>query len=355
MSRDSTCYTTPPVCTDIGVFHVSDPASSASSSSRRLLLLVLKIATSTVLLWLLLSRVDLAQLWQTARTASRGWMAAAIGLYGLMCLVSAWRWQVLLAAQNVNLRLGRLLSSILVATFFNNFLPSNIGGDVIRIGDTARAAGSKTLATTVVLLDRGLGLLGLMLVAALGATLAADSTATALVGGAGVLWLAFGVAVGVSAPFLLAPAFVGRALRPLEALHQEWVRERVERLTTALGRFRDMPGALMLCFAGGILVQASLVIFYAAVAQGLSIPITLPQLAVLVPLSFIVQMIPLSVNGFGIREAAFTLYFARVGLPAESALALSFIGAILIMLFSLSGAAAYVVRGRAAYSADASS
>ena len=49
----------------------------------------------------------------------------------------------------------RLTASFLVATFFNNFLPSNIGGDVIRIADTAPAAGSKTLATTVVLIDRG--------------------------------------------------------------------------------------------------------------------------------------------------------------------------------------------------------
>ena len=65
---------------------------------------------------------------------------------------------------------GGLTSSFLVATFFNNFLPSNIGGDVIRITDTAPAAGSKTLATTVVLIDRGIGLLGLVLVAALGAS-----------------------------------------------------------------------------------------------------------------------------------------------------------------------------------------
>lgn len=317
---------------------------TASSSSRRLVLLLVKVVVSAGLLWLLLSRVDVAQLWQTARTASPLWLSVAIGLYCAMCLVSAWRWRVLLDAQNVDVRLRRLFSSILVAMFFNNFLPSNIGGDVVRIRDTARAAGSKTLATTVVLLDRGMGLLSLILVAAVGATLAADNGAASLIGGAGALWLIFVVALGVSTPLVLAPAFVGRMLRPLETLHQDWVRERLGRLTTALGRFRDMPGALLLCFAGGILVQATLVVFYAAVARGLSIPITLPQLAVLVPLSFIVQMIPLSVNGFGIREAAFTLYFARIGLPAESALALSFIGAILVMMFSLSGAAAYVLR-----------
>ena len=72
-----------------------------------------------------------------------------------MILVSAWRWGLLLNAQGLVFSFSRLTSSFLVATFFNNFLPSNIGGDVVRIADTAPAAGSKTLATTVVLIDRG--------------------------------------------------------------------------------------------------------------------------------------------------------------------------------------------------------
>ena len=63
--------------------------------------------------------------------------------------------------------------------------------------------------------------------------------------------------------------------------------------------------------------------------------------------SFIVQMAPVSVNGLGVREATFSYYFARLGLPLESALALSFLGAVLLMIFSLSGAAAYIARQRA--------
>ena len=92
---------------------------------------------------MLLSRVDLARLWVTARTASIPWLLAALGLYFAMIFVSAWRWGLLLRAQRIMVRLGTLLRSYLVATFFNNFLPSNIGGDVIRVRDTARAADRK--------------------------------------------------------------------------------------------------------------------------------------------------------------------------------------------------------------------
>ena len=101
-------------------------------------------------------------------TASVPWLVAALALYLAMILASAWRWGLLLGAQGIPFTFGRLTSSFLVATFFNNFLPSNIGGDVIRIADTAPAAGSKTLATTVVLIDRGHRAARLVLMAAVG-------------------------------------------------------------------------------------------------------------------------------------------------------------------------------------------
>ena len=74
------------------------------------------------------------------------------------------------------------------------------------------------------------------------------------------------------------------------------------------------------------------------------IPIGFAELAVIVPISFIVQMVPVSMNGFGVREATFGFYFTRLGLPLESALLVSFVGAALIMLFSLSGGVAYLGR-----------
>jgi len=135
-------------------------------------------------------------------------------------------------------------------------------------------------------------------------------------------------------------------LAPLKALHQEWVEERIGRLVSALARFSETPRALGLGFAGAILVQAILVAFYAAIAHALRVPIPMSHLAILVPLSFIVQMAPVSVNGLGVREATFSYYFARLGLPLESALALSFLGAVLVMVFSLSGGAISLSRSR---------
>ena len=318
---------------------------SGAARARHLLIPVLKAGVSVALLWLLFSRVDVSRLWSVARNASAPWLAAALGLYLVMVLASAWRWRLLLTAQGLDFPLSKLTSSFLVATFFNNFLPSNIGGDVIRIADTAPAAGSKTLATTVVLIDRGLGLLGLVLMAAMGAT-AGPRLADASSLGPGMLWTGFGLATMIATPALLMPNGLARLLQPLCVLHPEWMGERLERLTGALARFRESPAALGGCFAGAVFVQTVLVGFYLAIAHSMKIPIGFAELAVIVPLSFIVQMLPVSMNGFGVREATFGFYFTRLGLPLESALLVSFMGAALIMLFSLSGGVLYMARQR---------
>jgi len=324
---------------------VSSAEAPTPSPTRRRLIFAAKIVVSAALLALLVSRSDAPRIWSYVRTASIPWLVGALGLYLLMVLASAWRWGLLLDAQGVRVPATRLTQSFLVATFFNNFLPSNIGGDVVRITDTAKDARSRTLAALVVLMDRGIGLLGLVLLAAVAASVAAASSALQGPVPSWTLWGGFVVGTAVSAPAVFAPGMLERVLAPLRRLHPEWIGARLEALGGVLERFRRAPGALMGCFVGAIVVQALLVAFYAAVAHSIHVPISPWHMAVVVPVSFLVQMLPISVNGLGLREATFSFYFSRLGLPIEAALVVSLLGAGLVMVFSLSGAAVYVSRG----------
>ena len=326
------------------------PDSSPSTPSqfgRQVLIWILKIVVSGGLLYLLVSRVpEPSQLWALVRAASLPWLLAALALYLVMILVSAWRWNLLLRAQHVTVPFATLVNSYLVATFFNNFLPSNIGGDVIRIRDTAPHAGSKTLATTIVLVDRGIGLMGLVFVAAVGATITARGSEAIGPVGPSVLWGLLGLAMVVAVPAVLFPQVVAAMLRPLRAIHQEWVEVRIERLTTALAKFRDAISSLASGFLASVLVQGILVGFYASIAHALHVVVPVEHIAVVVPLSFIVQMLPVSIGGLGVREATFVYYFKQFGDPVETALALSLVGGALTMLFSISGAVVNVTRRR---------
>ncbi|HMD36482.1 MAG TPA: lysylphosphatidylglycerol synthase transmembrane domain-containing protein [Vicinamibacterales bacterium] len=313
-------------------------------SPRHDVLLAVKIAVSLVLLVVLFSKIDVAQLWQGIRDASFPWLAVALALYFVNVVASMWRWHLLLAAQSVVVQPRRLLASFLVANFFNNFLPSNVGGDVIRITDSAKYTKSKTVATIVVLMDRGIGVMALILIAAIGATAAVSLHPSAVPIWPAWLWAGFLGAAVLSAPAVLAPAGFGRLLQPLTVIHPEWVGGRIENLTGVLARFRARPGALAGCFVGALFVQATMVVFYSLVAYALHIDVPLSDLGVIVPISFVVQLLPVSVNGFGVREATFSLYFQKIGQPIAAALLLSLVGQALIMLFSVTGAAVYVSR-----------
>ena len=313
---------------------------------RQVLVWALKIGVSVGLLYILFTRIDASQTWEHMRSASIPWLATALLLYLVVVLIGTVRWKILLGTQHVHVPFGRLVNSYLAATFANNFLPSNIGGDVIRVADTARAAESKTLATAVVLADRGVGLVGLGFVAACGSSLAARQSAKIGPVGPALLWGGLAVAVGVAIFALLWPDRVGALARPLRIFHAEWVERRILMITSALARFRQAPGSLAVCLGISIAVQALLVAFYAAVAAALHLRIPLGHLAMLVPISALVQMLPISMNGHGVREWTFKEYLSRIGFGQESAVALSLIGATLVMLFSMSGAAAYLTRRR---------
>jgi uncharacterized membrane protein YbhN (UPF0104 family) len=319
--------------------------SEPRPAARRYALLAFKLTVSAGLLIVLFRGIDASRLWASAASASVPWLGAALFVYSVNAFVSTWRWGLLLEAQDVKVSGRSLLSSILVALFFNNFLPSNIGGDVVRIRDTSGPARSLTLAASVVVADRALGLIAVTLVAATGATLAQFARLPAPIGPPW-LWGAFAIGASVIVPAVAAPQGVGRLLSPFTVLHPEWVGGRISVITAILGRFRERPLSLAGAFSGALFVQATMVFFYGAVARALHIPVPLRELAVIVPISFVVQLIPMSVNGFGVREATFSFYFAALGLTIESAVLMSLMGTALIMLFSLIGAGVYIGRTR---------
>jgi glycosyltransferase 2 family protein len=289
-----------------------------------------------------LRNTNLNAMWLMLRRVQPVWLVAALAAHGVMMALSVWRWRLLLGAQHIRVPLRTLSESFWVALFFNNFLPSNIGGDVVRIADTSQVAGSKTLATTVVLVDRVLGLFALLTVGAIGA---ATARAFGLdIPGAGWLELAALAALAVCIPLFVAPRLLDVLLAPVRALGQPWVTERLALLQDALGRFRSRPSSLVGALAGAVGVQLVIVVFYALTARSLSIPLPVAMAGVLVPVALAVQMAPVSINGFGLREAVFSFFFVRFGLGVEAGVAVSLLGTALVMLFSLGGGALFLLR-----------
>jgi hypothetical protein len=91
-------------------------------------------------------------------------------------------------------------------------------------------------------------------------------------------------------------------------------------------------------------LQTLVVLYFYTVAHALRIPLPLPAAFLMVPLCTLIQTIPITFNGWGLRESLFVVYFSQVGLPRDNALAFSLVGAALIVVLSLSGAVVWMSR-----------
>jgi hypothetical protein len=309
---------------------------------RRGVLVVLKVGVSLALLAYLLSTTDLGALTRRVRSGDPLLLAGALALYTLTLALATWRWRLLLRALGYQATMGHLSASYLVATFFNNFLPSNVGGDVIRVRDSSRLTGSTTASLAVVAIDRILGL-GALYVLAVGAYVFGGRTVRGLAGALPALAV-LGVVFGVMAYVYVTPGVARRlmAVSRLDAL--PWIRERFEVAQGAVHVYREQVAVLWTAFAASVAIQALVVCYYYEVARSLRISLPLAACFLVVPLCTLVQTVPISFNGWGIRESVFILYFRQLGLSRDSALAFSLVGAGLIVIVSLSGAVVWSSR-----------
>ena len=307
-------------------------------------LLALKLAVSAALLVYLLTTTDLAALATRVRTGDTLLLALAVALYVAMLALSTWRWRLLLQAQGFPVSLRELSSSYLVASFFNNFLPSNVGGDIVRVRDSSRLTGSTTTSLAVVAIDRIVGLAALYFLAVCAYALGGP-TVRHLAGSRAIL-LGLGLVFGGMAYLFFRPGTSGRFMQRSGLLRFQWIREQFETVQAAVQVYRARVGVVWIAFAASVALQTFVIWYYYAVAHALRIPLPLNACFLMVPLCTLIQMVPVSFNGWGIRESVFTLYFTQIGLSRDSGLAFSLVGATLIVLLSLSGAVIWASRGR---------
>jgi glycosyltransferase 2 family protein len=309
---------------------------------RQGVLVVAKVGVSLALLAYLLSTTDLTALAGRMRSGDVLLLGGALAIYTLTIALATWRWRLLLGALGYRASMGHLSASYLVATFFNNFLPSNVGGDVIRVRDSSRLTGSTTASLAVVAIDRLLGL-GALYLLALVAYVGGGPSVRGLVGALPAL-IVLGVVFGAMGYVYLTPG-VARHLMAVSRLNAlPWIRERFEVAQSAVHVYREQVAALGTAFAASVAIQSLVVCYYYAVARSLRIPLPLWACFLVVPLCTLVQTVPVSFNGWGIRESIFILYFRQLGLTRDSALAFSLVGAGLIVILSLSGAVVWSSR-----------
>jgi glycosyltransferase 2 family protein len=305
----------------------------------------LKIAVSLGLIVFALWKVDLGKVAAQLASANLWYVLAALALYEVAIVVNGVKWQILLRAQGVRVPFGPVLQFLFTGFFFNNFLPANVGGDVIRGYGLARYTDRTADAAVSVVVDRIVGLMAYMSTAAVAAIVAVNLTGKHAL--QRVEWLAIAALVALAGLFAVLLSRRLRALisrlfrwRLLAALAPFW-----ERVSTAFDAYRFRYGALALAFGVALvgIVCTSFVIWCLSQAMGGLMP--LPAIFLFNPLIALVLMVPISVGGIGVSQTAYPFFFGLAGVPATHALAVSLLMQAVAIVGSLPGGV-FWLRGR---------
>lgn len=255
-----------------------------------------------------LRKTNLTEVFLVIRSTNVSLFLAALLVYLASYYLRAYRWHTLLQTRGIRPSISYLFKSYMVGIFFNNFLPSTIGGDVVRVHDIWRLEPNKSIATITVFLDRLLGLFALMLFAT-GALLASQEL---IIKFSGLYpWIFSGI-LGITVVF-------GVTFIPLQGVSQFAARSRLSfwmklqhklsNLFKELLIFREHKNALAQALGWALIVQIVVVSHFYLISKSLGLYIPFCTFLLIVPLATLIMMLPISINAIGLRENAFVFLF----------------------------------------------
>lgn len=283
---------------------------------------------------IVLRQVNPALILRTLSQAQFGWVLVTFMLMNASLVLRAYRWSILLHGVGANISLKRLTELYFVGNFFNMFLLSGFGGDVVRILEAARSVPTN-IATGTVLLDRFTGLLMLFVMALFALPFRPENFPDYLV------W--FVVAGAVGGILFLVLLMQGKFLRWLGHWLPGPLKTEgdtpIARLLDAVEGcgWRAVGGALII----SVLFNLVLVLWWktSSLALGLTVPYS--YFLLIIPILSVLTLVP-SVSGLGPREALAPLLFAASGVNAETAVSLSFLVFLTLRLSGILGAPIYL-------------
>ena len=305
--------------------------------SRRAVRVLLTLLVTGLCTAYILWRIDLGETGHVLANAEPAWLLVALGIMLVSVWPMAWRWQRLLAARGVHESLPRLVRTYFVGYAAGQVLPTSLGGDASRIYETSRRhRDSSGAAAGTVLLERGLGGVATLLLAAVGFALALGHYSVG-----GYIWVELAFVVGA---VLACIVLFSTRLHPL--LH--WTRPvlrwlRIERplreVYVALHSFRSERRLLVWMFVLTVAVQAVRVLAIWSAGKAVGVDLSPRPYYVMGPLLFLVMLVPFTINGLAVRETFFVSFLAALGVSANAAFATGFLFFLVTIALALPGAA----------------
>ena len=297
---------------------------------RRILLSTVKILISLVLLYLALRKVNLADLASRINVASLGWIGMAIAMTFLQIFIGVLRWREISAECRAPLSTRQAMRFNLIGTFFNQTLPSSIGGDAVRLWLVARGGAGWRAATYSIFVDRAIGLIALSII-----IVASLPWSYRLIGDpqgrTALLFVDFAALAG-------GVGFLVLGILPWPWLKHWWGTHHIHACSVIANRvlFSRTHGPKVAVLS--LLVHVLAVVIAWCVVQSIAAPVGFGQIFQLVPPVMLITMLPISIAGWGVREATMGLAFGYAGLMTNEGVNVSLLfGAVSFIVGAFGG------------------
>ncbi|MDA8236036.1 MAG: lysylphosphatidylglycerol synthase transmembrane domain-containing protein [Clostridia bacterium] len=290
------------------------------------------------LLGILYWQIDFQEVGRIISGLHKSSLVIAILLVFAAIILSAYKWQLLLAARGWRLPFGSLVKVYFLGLFANNFLPSSIGGDLIRIYQIGKRINNHTEAAASVILERILATIGL----ALPVLLAILPNQQLLGSFTHVVFYFLLFCVGMVIIIIKPEMF-----KPLLKLPWDWwqrVIAKLKDINLVIKGYRTSSITLWQVIGYSVLFQIIIVLINYFLLHSLKIDrVSFWQCLLIVPIISALSMIPISINGLGIREGAYVLLLAPLHVTSSQAVILSLLFFLIVTVVSLLGGVIFLL------------
>lgn len=294
---------------------------------------ILRVFLGLFLLAILIVSVDIEKIRGLILGFSPGYLLVGL-LFGFLAVVlSALRWKVVLEKQGHREGLLNLVALYLEALFFNNFLPTSIGGDAIRVTELGKKIGSYSKSFSSILGERVLSTITLGFLSFTSVLFVYEALKQLFV------WIVlfFLICIAVFVLFLTVPKFF---LSKSGGYIEKFKINNVSRELHKIRNFKTVGTVVLL----SLIFQISLVFMNWAIFSGLSVSINPAYYFVFIPITQAISLLPLTFNGLGVREGGYILLFSLVGVEKSVSLTGALAFFVLITVLSLIGGAIFAFR-----------
>lgn len=299
----------------------------------------LKFLLTAVLIWYLLDSIGIETTLSNLAGVSLSLVVLSIFVASFQLLISPARWQAVLRAMNARITFADAFRLNYIGTFFTQVLPGSMGGDAVRIYESSKSGMALDLAVNGVLLERLAALMGLALLTLFCLPFLYDRITGSIP--LSVLLLIPGLCIlGVCLMMIMDR---------LTARWNQWkpVRNLAGFASSARMVFLQPVSAIKVMFLSVLgSVNLAMAVWVLALSLGLNDQVGLLDCFVLVPPVLLITSLPISIAGWGVREGAMVAALGSIGVPAPSALTLSILYGIIIVVVSLPGGLVWMSTSR---------